>query len=471
MRPALRTILFGGAQERYLLRDDFSDTLAAGSVNGTVAPGLGTVAQRTRTVVDIENKLSQANGLSVYAGGKAAPAWGDPGRWYGSFPRVPGLMILFKIVPISGLMGTGYSVAQSGVVSGIEFRWTGGSLTIGNAPVLFSYTGGVIYTVAIILRSTGYMVFLKGGVFASWMLLFVENKTNTGQYPAFPNYNSTNTLDYVYIPVSHWLPTPLASDGMVSAALTNGTGHSEGVVGGIGSGGANVPWATAATWSVAGGVTLNTPNLGAEQNNGALVIGTWYKITASEADHFYVGSAVGDHFRATATTALDANNKVQPFTTAELFRPLNQAMTADVVAQITNVAQTDRTVRGLAIRLNDPTAPTSGIIAYYDGLGNIKVAEFSGATYTQLFTAAKAWADSDRLQLIANGSSVRLYHITSAGGYTLIGSSATAMITTGGYHGLFSTDPGNTLDNMVLYPRGTGSEYAILDSPGKMPNF
>jgi hypothetical protein len=31
-------------------------------------------------------------------------------------------------------------------------------------------------------------------------------------------------------------------------------------------------------------------------------------------------------------------------------------------------------------------------------------------------------------------------------------------------HGLFSTDPSNTLDNFVLYASGSGGEYAILDN-------
>ena len=58
-----------------------------------------------------------------------------------------------------------------------------------------------------------------------------------------------------------------------------------------------------------------TPTLGAEENSGTLVVGTWYQITASELNHFYAGSAVDDTFWATATTALDANNKVKALST------------------------------------------------------------------------------------------------------------------------------------------------------------
>ena len=174
----------------------------------------------------------------------------------------------------------------------------------------------------------------------------------------------------------------------------------------------------------------------------------------------------GDSFRATATTALDVNNKVKAFTTAELFRPLNASMTADVIAQTKAVAMTARTHSGLAIRLNDPTTPTSGILAFFDK-GSVTVVEFNGAIYTQLFTAVKAWVASDSLQLIANGVNVRLFHLTSAGVATLIGSTAAATITNGNFHGLFSTDVGNTLDNWICYARGSGGEYAILDKWSK----
>jgi len=101
-------------------------------------------------------------------------------------------------------------------------------------------------------------------------------------------------------------------------------------------------------------------------------------------------------------------------------------------------------------------------VAFFDK-GSVKAVEFSGATYTQLFTATKAFTANDSLQLIADGANVRLLHLTSAGVTTLIGSTAAATIPAGGYHGLFSTDVGNTLDNLCIYSRGTDSEYAILD--------
>lgn len=452
--------------EKYLLRDDFSDTLAAGSVNGTLAvPGPG----GARVVTDTENKLSLSGGNCVFASGKASPAWGDPAIWYAGIVRAVGRLLITKInvsaFNTNGMM-IGFDSNQSGGQGDVHTLWSlsAGSLAIYNNAVLTvigTISASTPYKLAFGLRAVGCFYLIKGGAFTNYKLLYVAPTANTTPlYPALANADHVLTTDFIRVPVTLWLPTPLASDGMTSATLTDGAGHAETT--GIGSGGANVPWATAATWSVAGGVALNTPVLGAELNSGALVVGTWYSITATQANYFYAGCAIGDHFRATAATALDANNKVKAFTTAELFRPLNTSFTADVVAQVKAVAMTARTHSGMAIRLNDPTTPTSGILAFFDK-GSVTVVEFSGATWTQLFTAVKAFTANDSLQLIADGANVRLIHLTSAGVATLIGSTAVATITTGGYCGLFSTDVGNTLDNLVIYPRGAGNEYAILD--------
>lgn len=48
-----------------------------------------------------------------------------------------------------------------------------------------------------------------------------------------------------------------------------------------------------------------------ELATGTLAIGTWYQITATQTNYFYTGCAVNDTWRATAATALSANNKVR----------------------------------------------------------------------------------------------------------------------------------------------------------------
>ena len=457
--------------EKYLLRDDFSDTRAALNVNGTLAvPGPG-----TRAVVDTGGNVNTQLGRIRCV---AFVANGNPFLTYTpTITRAAGRLAVFSAFDEwgAGRFSAGFwDLANPLVPTNALGAWVdiGGIIGIASngandfTPGLFSIVGITDNPMAVGLRASGAFYWHKTG--GNWRLDFISSIGSTATlYVGWGiRLSSLASLAYIRVPVTLWLPTPLASDGMSSATLTDGLGHAEGVAGGIGAGGANVPWATAATWAVAGGVALNTPVLGAEQNSGALVVGTWYSITATQVNYFYVGCAIGDSFRATATTALDVNNKVKAFTTAELFRPLNASMTADVIAQTKAVAMTARTHSGLAIRLNDPTPPTSGILAFFDQ-GSVTVVGVSGATWTQLFTAAKAFAANDNLQLIADGVNVRLIHLTSAGVATLIGSTAAATITTGGYDDLFSTDPGNTLDNFMVYARGTGNEYAILDKWSK----
>ena len=51
---------------------------------------------------------------------------------------------------------------------------------------------------------------------------------------------------------------------------------------------------------------------GSELATGALEVGKWYEITATESNHFGTGLVVGNILQASATTALDASNKVKP---------------------------------------------------------------------------------------------------------------------------------------------------------------
>lgn len=46
-------------------------------------------------------------------------------------------------------------------------------------------------------------------------------------------------------------------------------------------------------------------------NSGTLTNGKLYKISATQADHFYVGCAIGDYFVSDGTETLDSNNKTR----------------------------------------------------------------------------------------------------------------------------------------------------------------
>jgi len=204
--------------------------------------------------------------------------------------------------------------------------------------------------------------------------------------------------------------------------------------------------------------------LGAEQASGALTIGKWYSITASQTNYFYTGSAIDDKFLATAATALNANNKVKEITLADMFATV-ACPTADVMWDVKIAALTAKTQAGLVVRLDSATTPTKCITCALDGSGNVKVREQTAATtWTTLITAVKAAAANDTLRLHVSGNAVRCYHVTNAGTVTLIGS-ATATANTNTNHGVMNTSAGsNTIALAQGFPVGTGGEYAALEA-------
>ena len=92
-RRYFRDFYYSEAMIRWLLRDDFNHTVAAGSVDGTSAtPGAG-----TRSVADVENKLSIAGGDLVVAA-QATPVFSEQGLVYTeAFTRAAGLALFAKV--------------------------------------------------------------------------------------------------------------------------------------------------------------------------------------------------------------------------------------------------------------------------------------------------------------------------------------------------------------------------------------
>lgn len=144
--------------------------------------------------------------------------------------------------------------------------------------------------------------------------------------------------------------------------------------------GAGFTMLDAGTWSTAGGYVLNTPNLQAEQNSGALVVGKWYSITATAANHFYTGSAIGDTFRALATTALDANNKVKLIPISNLIANC-QLSTTEVLSEEVIHAGTLKTQIGQVGNLDCSFAAKAATLAS-TGQAVISLKEVTGRQFT-----------------------------------------------------------------------------------------
>ena len=103
---------------------------------------------------------------------------------------------------------------------------------------------------------------------------------------------------------------------------------------------------------------------------------------------------------------------------------------------------------------------------HFDGSGNVKVDEFTAATtWSNLGSYAKAFTAGDALDVRLSGTAFRVYHVANPGTasevITLLGA-GTCTVTTGVYHGLFSTCSANTFGGIYIYPVGTGGEWEGL---------
>jgi hypothetical protein len=290
--------------DAWILRDEFTTPLAAGSVHGTTSEPSG----HTRTVTDTENKLSIADGKLTFSGGKASPAWGDPAIWYPSVARAAGVSIILDITPTDATTSAefGFDSGQSGNIVGNAMRITGDTIitydgsTAGSS--IFIPANATNYQLATILRSAGAYYFLKGGTATKWSMLWAGGADNTTPlYPGIANYDLASTNSFIRIPTTLWLPTPLASDGFGTAGVTDGLGHAEGVATGIGEGGGGLAWQSGGTtWSVSGGKAVNTPLVYGEELivNGDMETGnppstwetTYAPVLTVEADRSGAGS-------------------------------------------------------------------------------------------------------------------------------------------------------------------------------------
>ncbi len=128
-------------------------------------------------------------------------------------------------------------------------------------------------------------------------------------------------------------------------------------------------------------------------------------------------------------------------------------MVADVDLVITALTQA-----GLVLCLDDAATPANFLIAYHDGT-KAHLEKCVAGTYTSLISAAAAYSANATLRVIKDGTSVDLFYNEVKVGTTQTVSDAGIKDNT--IHGLFSTYPGNTLDNFMLFPRKEG--YSILD--------
>lgn len=254
-----------GAAWTYLLRDTFSTDVAAGAVNGTLSD-----SGHVRTVVDANLTMSIAPGYLKLNGTSANYDVFE----YGVQTRQPGLIFISKLET---------------VVSGAATKIHWGSIVRSNPAYSGMYNGGVEISSSTAIAFRNGFGYVAGGIpvtSTSGMTVFIPLRASggilltqcVGEYPLLQWIWGNNTITNLYPRISlsgspnfgldrqivagYWLPSPLLSDGFSSAfGTSDGLGHAEGIVGGIGSGGSG-KLLSGTTWSVSGGKAINTPTLG-----------------------------------------------------------------------------------------------------------------------------------------------------------------------------------------------------------------
>lgn len=389
----------------WLLRDEFTTALPAGSVNGTNCdPGPG-----TRYVADTGNLLSISGGELQFGGYTAEndPIYSIPV----AIPRVAGRMMATQFTTPGAVncffrIGFGSASPETPTRAGVYVAGTSKALSVldNSARPCVYLANSTAYKILTCLRATvGSFNFLKGGTFTNPTLLYVGfvGSGNPLYLNCATQVNAAHAINYVRIPQTLWLPTPLISDGFGGTLGTSdGLGHAEGVAGGIGSGGSGVSWTDS--------------------------VGTW-GISSRKAACSALSGGVG-----IATVNLGTAN-------------------VHVIAAVARGAGN----AGIVLRYVDSS---NYVYAYHDGTNAAMVKVVAG-TPTTLTTAAAAYSAGANLVAMCDGTEFTVWYNN-----TLIGTGTDPALPGGTRIGLYTTDTGNSFDNFNAWARGTEGQYsAALD--------
>ena len=399
-RTAFRR-MFNERPITWLLRDEFSDTRAAGAVDGTMptpGPGDRVVVADTGPFISVSN-----DALNMAAAG----AFGNAIIRLKSVTRIPGVFAVFGIIQ-NGTSSFELGFSESATASRpvrhcLEIAattlkaWTGGG---NNNYAAATVTANSLEIIVLVLRSSGYVGLAKIDN-DKFLLYWIDTAQNSGTMHLIASNNgATVAIPFARISADVWLPTPLVSDGFGSSfGTTDGLGHAE--TSGIGSGGGNVTWTQQ--------------------------VGTWTVSSAKAAADTLSGGI------AVATV---------PLSTADVFAKVKVTRSAGA--------------GGMVLRWTDSS---NHLYTEHDGTNAYLKQVLSGST-TTLITAAATYSAGAEIVADLNGVNGRLYWNSALVGSTgSINSGLTATL-----HGLRSTDTGGIqLDDFVVYAKGTGGEYNLLN--------
>jgi len=255
----------GGGGITYLLLDRFTDTRAAGAVNGTPAtPGPG-----VRTVVDGNSKLSIGAGVANFATGGVTV--GNPGLWYESVGRAYGRVVIGAMIlgPTSATPSIGWDTNQGGVILYyIGFQST--SIYIDDLILVAVFANNTTYLTAVVMRANGMYYFIKGGLYTNWTLLWSHSSGSAAGYPSVGSASGTLTVftaDNIRVPVTLYNVPVLAYDTFTRA---------DGALGSTETAGPDAQAVTARAWTAQVGTWAIASNVaGATALAGGIAIATY----------------------------------------------------------------------------------------------------------------------------------------------------------------------------------------------------
>jgi len=204
---------------KWLLRDDFTDTRAAGSVNGTAAtPGPG-----VRNVTDPDGDAISIHDGAVYIA-NPNPTWASLACDLGTVTREAGRLVVGTLRHTAGGHGPAFGwikgrpVSNLGESEVLRLGSSGTQVLLGPALVVDVAATATTYYVAIVLRATGAYHFIRGGAFLTWTLVYITATVNEATYyPGIATYSATGFFDFNRVPDTLWNrmtrlpgPTPTA---------------------------------------------------------------------------------------------------------------------------------------------------------------------------------------------------------------------------------------------------------------------
>lgn len=211
--------------DRYFLYDQYITDVTAGAVNGTLAEPVG----GARNVTDTGSKMSIAGGVLVSAQNGAGSAT-NPILSYSGQTRAIGRVLTGTMTAVSGRARVYWATASKSATSDGMLSPISTNLYVVQATfnlIAASVVENTAYQFAYVLRAAGVFLFLKGGIYTNWTLIYSSILGTTATlYPTINAFLGSQSEDNIRVPKQTYIPVPLQSDGF-STTTTDGLGNPE----------------------------------------------------------------------------------------------------------------------------------------------------------------------------------------------------------------------------------------------------